>query len=58
VKVKAKVLIIFKKTIMKNLNDFLSSEKWVSILTVSELSTVKGGDDPNKKVDSDPFKLP
>lgn len=41
---------------MKNLNNFLSGEKWVYILTVSELSTIKGGDDPVKKEEPDPFK--
>ncbi|MBN2807778.1 MAG: hypothetical protein JXR22_14065 [Prolixibacteraceae bacterium] len=42
---------------MKNLNEFLSGENFVHVLSVDELIRVKGGDDPQKE-DDDPFNPP
>ena len=41
---------------MKTINDFFSSADDASVLTIIELKSVKGGDDPVSNPDPDPFK--
>jgi hypothetical protein len=42
---------------MKTIHSFLTTENNVQLLSVTELISVKGGDEPSVGAD-DPFKLP